>query len=249
VEHDSVTSQASAPHVGRSCRGVRPWVSATSRIKTPKSWHRSCGRWTRRQAMRRRLLIVLFLLVGVAIAIQAVPYGRHHGNPPVLAEPSWDSPQTRVLTARACFDCHSNATVWPWYSNIAPISWLVQHDVDEGRRAVNFSGGTGRRRKRANRRTPCAKARCLRGSTRSAVRRRGYRRPRRRRSCAASRPRSQRGRAQSAVARRAIGVRGSLPRALPRQAQGASSSLARVCPRRCRWRDGGSPVHRHSDPS
>jgi len=89
--------------------------------------------------MRRRLLIVLFLLVGVAIAIQAVPYGRHHGNPPVLAEPSWDSPQTRVLTARACFDCHSNATVWPWYSNIAPISWLVQHDVDEGRRAVNFS--------------------------------------------------------------------------------------------------------------
>jgi hypothetical protein len=43
------------------------------------------------------------------------------------------------LAARACFDCHSNETIWPWYSNIAPISWLVQRDVDEGRRAVNFS--------------------------------------------------------------------------------------------------------------
>ena len=89
--------------------------------------------------MRRWLLIILFTVVGVAVVIQAVPYGRHHTNPPVLAEPSWDSPQTRVLAARACFDCHSNETVWPWYSHAAPISWLIQRDVDEGRRAVNFS--------------------------------------------------------------------------------------------------------------
>ncbi len=47
-----------------------------------------------------------------------------------------------ALAVRACFDCHSNETVWPWYSNVAPISWLVEHDVDEGRRALNFSEWT-----------------------------------------------------------------------------------------------------------
>ena len=78
-------------------------------------------------------------VVLAAAAIQLVPYGRGHTNPPVLAEPAWDSPQTRMLAVRACFDWHSNETVWPWYSNIAPLSWLVQRDVDEGRRKTNFS--------------------------------------------------------------------------------------------------------------
>ena len=40
---------------------------------------------------------------------------------------------------RACHDCHSNQTVWPWYSNIAPVSWLVASDVSEGRARLNFS--------------------------------------------------------------------------------------------------------------
>jgi len=43
------------------------------------------------------------------------------------------------LTARACYDCHSNEVRWPWYSNVAPVSWLVQKDVDEGRATLNFS--------------------------------------------------------------------------------------------------------------
>ena len=72
-------------------------------------------------------------------AIQLVPYGRDHTNPSVTQEPAWDRPQTRVLAARACFDCHSNETVWPWYSNVAPMSWLIQRDVDEGRRKLNYS--------------------------------------------------------------------------------------------------------------
>jgi mono/diheme cytochrome c family protein len=88
----------------------------------------------------RRIFLVAFLVVLIlAVAIQAVPYGRRHTNPPVLAEPKWDSPQTRTLVVRGCFDCHSNETIWPWYSNVAPISWLVQDDVDDGRKAVNFS--------------------------------------------------------------------------------------------------------------
>ena len=81
----------------------------------------------------------LLALVGLLLLIQLVPYGRNHSNPAVVAEPEWDSPQTRELAVRACFDCHSNEVVWPWYSNVAPISWLVQYDVDEGRHELNFS--------------------------------------------------------------------------------------------------------------
>lgn len=74
-----------------------------------------------------------------AVLIQLVPYGRDHQNPPVVQEPTWSSPQVRELAVRACYDCHSNETVWPWYSHIAPVSWLVQRDTDEGRSKLNFS--------------------------------------------------------------------------------------------------------------
>lgn len=83
-----------------------------------------------------KIVIVLVLLAGL---IQLVPFGHAHTNPPVTAEPPWDSPQTRDLFHRACYDCHSNQTTWPWYSNVAPVSWLVQHDVDDGRAHMNFT--------------------------------------------------------------------------------------------------------------
>lgn len=88
------------------------------------------------RAWRRWLLIGL---AAILLLIQCAPYGRDHRNPPMDDEPAWDSPRTQELTVRACFDCHSNRTVWPWYSHIAPISWLVEHDVKEGRRELNFS--------------------------------------------------------------------------------------------------------------
>jgi cytochrome c551/c552 len=85
----------------------------------------------------------LLILVGIGLAlfllIQLIPYGRNHTNPPVTGEPAWDSPATRELAMRACFDCHSNETVWPWYSNVAPVSWLVYFDVVRGRNRLNFS--------------------------------------------------------------------------------------------------------------
>jgi hypothetical protein len=81
----------------------------------------------------------LAALVVVFVAIQVVPYGRDHENPPVIEEPLWDSQGTRALAVRACFDCHSNETTWPVYASVAPVSWLVQHDVDEGREYLNFS--------------------------------------------------------------------------------------------------------------
>lgn len=86
---------------------------------------------------------MLVYVVGGGLALfalaQAVPYGRAHDNPPVQAEPAWDNVRTRALARRACFDCHSNLTKWPWESNVAPLSWLIQADVDGGRSSLNFS--------------------------------------------------------------------------------------------------------------
>ena len=86
-------------------------------------------------------IIGIIVLVGLIIfgLIQLIPYGHNHTNPSVIQEPAWDSPETRALAKRACFDCHSNETTWPWYSNIAPVSWLLQRDVTEGRSRLNFS--------------------------------------------------------------------------------------------------------------
>ena len=74
-----------------------------------------------------------------AVLIQLIPFGRTHLNPPQTKEPSWNSPDTRALFRRACFDCHSNQTVWPWYSHVAPVSWLLQRDVNGGRSHLNFT--------------------------------------------------------------------------------------------------------------
>lgn len=71
--------------------------------------------------------------------MQVVPYGRTHSNPPVTGEPQWASAETRDLAVRACYDCHSNETKYPWYSNIAPASWWTQNHIDEGRSKLNFS--------------------------------------------------------------------------------------------------------------
>ena len=85
-----------------------------------------------------RAALVLVVAFG---AMQFVPYQPGQDNPPVTAEPVWDSADTRALARRACFDCHSNETEWPVYARVAPASWLVRHDVAEGRAALNFSEG------------------------------------------------------------------------------------------------------------
>ncbi|HJV08531.1 MAG TPA: heme-binding domain-containing protein, partial [Acidimicrobiales bacterium] len=80
------------------------------------------------------------IVVGaLLLALQLVPYGRDHTNPPVTAGTSWPTAEGRRLAGAACYDCHSNETKWPIYSFVAPMSWLVQRDVDEGRRKLNFS--------------------------------------------------------------------------------------------------------------
>jgi hypothetical protein len=85
---------------------------------------------------------VLLVLGGGALAllllIQLIPYGRDHANPPVTQAAQLD-PQTRQVVAEACADCHSNETRWPWYTNVAPMSWFAQSDVEGGRKILNFS--------------------------------------------------------------------------------------------------------------
>lgn len=81
----------------------------------------------------------LGILATVLIAAQLVPYGRDHTNPPARMVAAWDSPATQELARRACYDCHSNETRWPWYASVAPVSWRVQHHVLEGREKLNFT--------------------------------------------------------------------------------------------------------------
>ena len=87
--------------------------------------------------MRRVLKWALIAAVALFLVLQLLPLNR--SNPPVTREISWDSPETRALAQRACFDCHSNETVWPTYSRIAPASILLWRHVTEGRQHLNFS--------------------------------------------------------------------------------------------------------------
>jgi hypothetical protein len=87
-------------------------------------------------AWGRRLVVVL---VAAFVVIQLLPVGRDHTNPEVTGTPQWSSPRVEELARRACFDCHSNETRWPWYASIAPLSWIIRDHVTEGREHLNFS--------------------------------------------------------------------------------------------------------------
>jgi hypothetical protein len=87
--------------------------------------------------MNRRLVFRALLVLAAALVLaQLVPVDRTNptGGGEVPAPP-----EIRTILKRACYDCHSNETVWPWYGHVAPFSWLMQRDVREGRREVNFS--------------------------------------------------------------------------------------------------------------
>jgi hypothetical protein len=95
-------------------------------------------------------IVSIFISIFVFLGIQFIPYSHNHENPPVTREPIWKSKDVRALAKKACFDCHSNETVWPWYSLVAPMSWLVYRDVESGRRVLNFSEWQDGRREGEN---------------------------------------------------------------------------------------------------
>jgi cytochrome c551/c552 len=86
--------------------------------------------------MRKWIAKAGLILAAGLVVIQFVPVERV--SPPVEGAVQVPADLKAVL-ARSCYDCHSNETVWPWYSRIAPVSWLIAEDVKKGRVELNFS--------------------------------------------------------------------------------------------------------------
>lgn len=82
------------------------------------------------------LRIIIIVIIVILIGIQFVPVSKT--NPPVTGEIKAPNDVMQILRT-SCYDCHSNEVNWPWYSNVAPMSWLVAYDVDEAREHMNFS--------------------------------------------------------------------------------------------------------------
>lgn len=78
-------------------------------------------------------------MLGLFVLLQLVPYGWQHSNPPVVADAPWPDAASAQIARTSCYACHSNETDWPIYSYVAPMSWLVRADVDDGRHELNFS--------------------------------------------------------------------------------------------------------------
>jgi len=86
--------------------------------------------------MKRILQIVFIVLAVMLIVAQAIRPERT--NPPVTGEIN-APPEIKSILRKTCYNCHSNETVWPWYSQVAPASWLLVYDVSNARKRVNFS--------------------------------------------------------------------------------------------------------------
>ncbi|HEX3143316.1 MAG TPA: heme-binding domain-containing protein [Pyrinomonadaceae bacterium] len=92
--------------------------------------------------MRRVLKIVAILLVVLVLGIQAIRPART--NPPIdesqtINAKTQMTSDVAAIFDRSCRDCHTNKTVWPWYTNVAPLSWWLSNHVSDGRRSLNMS--------------------------------------------------------------------------------------------------------------
>ncbi len=85
---------------------------------------------------RKTLLRIAAIPLGLFLVIQVLPVDRSnpHVESRILAPPEVVS-----VLEKTCFDCHSNETKWPWYSWVAPVSWIISNHVAEGRKQLNFS--------------------------------------------------------------------------------------------------------------
>lgn len=96
--------------------------------------------------MKARLLkVIKWVLIVVACLLVLAQFKRPaKTNPPIDSSQALEShiqldPRVAAILDRSCNDCHSNKTRWPWYANVAPMSWFVIDHVDEGRSHLNFS--------------------------------------------------------------------------------------------------------------
>jgi len=88
--------------------------------------------------VKKVLKVVLIVLVVAFLAAQFVRIDRT--NPPVDPAHTIKAPaDVQAILDRSCADCHSNNTRWPWYTNVAPVSWWIADHIKEGRRELNLS--------------------------------------------------------------------------------------------------------------
>lgn len=118
--------------LGSIAFGLRAWRKTAAAGDT----ERGLGVDYRREAVRALVSGAAITLI-VLIAMQLVPISRD--NPPVRGTVQWDSTQTKELVNRACMNCHSNETQWPWYSYVAPGSWITAVHVSSARQQFNLS--------------------------------------------------------------------------------------------------------------
>jgi hypothetical protein len=84
------------------------------------------------------------IIIGIVVFFALIQIIRPaRTNPPVIPSRSLQAhvdvpPDVLSVMKRSCYDCHSNSTVWPWYSNVAPVSWYVIRDVNVGRSHINL---------------------------------------------------------------------------------------------------------------
>jgi hypothetical protein len=95
-----------------------------------------------KQTVRKLLRWIVLVLAGLFVVMQLIRPART--NPPVdesrtISAHTQLTPEAAAILNRSCNDCHSNQTRWPWYTNVAPVSWFVINHVNDGRRDLNFS--------------------------------------------------------------------------------------------------------------
>src|SRR5262245_60667018 len=92
----------------------------------------------------KRPSIKTTVVTGLAMLIVAQVIRPARTNPPIDPSRTIEArtnmaPEGLTILKRSCVDCHSNATTWPWYSNVAPVSWFVISHVNSGRRHMSIS--------------------------------------------------------------------------------------------------------------
>ncbi|MBI1185460.1 cytochrome C [bacterium] len=92
--------------------------------------------------MKKKFKIIALSLLGLLIVIQFFRIDKT--NPDTVVENQFtvvENPPAEVadIMQRACYDCHSNETKYPWYTNVAPVSWIIKNHINEGRHEMNFS--------------------------------------------------------------------------------------------------------------
>lgn len=92
--------------------------------------------------MKRKLRILGLVLFAALLLMQFVPVelpANEENNPDDLIRNGLTDEAVAPILKASCYDCHSNEVIYPWYTKVKPVTWLIRHDVQEGREELNFS--------------------------------------------------------------------------------------------------------------